>query len=152
MNDYQFKLVRLQGEFVWHQHEDTDETFIVLEGELTIDLESGPVVLSGHVLASAQNQNSWAGLHGALTAHGYAYPRRAFQRAGACAKTPVSGWCCKGDVPPAFVRACRQRRADPGPMRRVFLDPRDLLQIHWLGYSEGVSLERQPVRQQSRMY
>lgn len=46
MNDYQFKLVRLQGEFVWHQHEDTDETFIVLEGELTIDLESGPVVLS----------------------------------------------------------------------------------------------------------
>jgi hypothetical protein len=41
MNDYQFKLVRLQGEFVWHQHEDTDETFIVLEGELTIDLESG---------------------------------------------------------------------------------------------------------------
>ena len=45
MNDYQFKLVRLQGEFVWHQHEDTDETFIVLEGELTIDLESGPVVL-----------------------------------------------------------------------------------------------------------
>ena len=46
MNDYQFKLVRLQGEFVWHQHEDTDETFIVLEGRLTIDLESGPVVLS----------------------------------------------------------------------------------------------------------
>ena len=46
MNDYKFKLVRLQGEFVWHQHEDTDETFIVLEGELTIDLESGPVVLS----------------------------------------------------------------------------------------------------------
>lgn len=45
MNDYQFKLVRLQGEFVWHQHEDTDETFIVLEGELTIDLESGPVIL-----------------------------------------------------------------------------------------------------------
>ena len=45
MNDYQFKLVRLEGEFVWHEHQDTDETFIVLEGELTIDLESGPVVL-----------------------------------------------------------------------------------------------------------
>lgn len=45
MNDYQFKLVRLEGEFVWHQHEETDETFIVLEGELCIDLESGPVVL-----------------------------------------------------------------------------------------------------------
>ena len=30
MNDYQFKLVRLQGDFVWHQHDDTDEVFIVL--------------------------------------------------------------------------------------------------------------------------
>ena len=46
MNDYQFKLVRLEGEFVWHHHEETDETFIVLEGELIIDLESGPVLLS----------------------------------------------------------------------------------------------------------
>ena len=46
MNDYQFKLVRLEGEFDWHQHEETDETFIVLEGELTIDFESGPVELS----------------------------------------------------------------------------------------------------------
>lgn len=45
MNNYQFKLARLEGEFVWHQHEKTDETFIVLEGELSIDLESGPVVL-----------------------------------------------------------------------------------------------------------
>jgi hypothetical protein len=33
MNDYQFKVVRLQGDFVWHDHKDTDETFIVLEGE-----------------------------------------------------------------------------------------------------------------------
>ena len=30
MNDYQFKVVRLQGDFVWHDHKDTDETFIVL--------------------------------------------------------------------------------------------------------------------------
>ena len=30
MNDYQFKLVKLLGEFVWHNHQDTDETFIVL--------------------------------------------------------------------------------------------------------------------------
>lgn len=45
MNDYQFKLVRVKGEFVWHQHDETDETFIVLEGELTIDLEAGPVIL-----------------------------------------------------------------------------------------------------------
>ena len=34
MNDYQFKLVKLQGDFVWHDHKDTDETFVVLEGVL----------------------------------------------------------------------------------------------------------------------
>jgi len=45
MNDYQFKLVKLQGEFVWHHHEDTDETFLVIEGELRIDFREGPVVL-----------------------------------------------------------------------------------------------------------
>lgn len=46
MNDYQFKIVKLQGEFVWHQHADTDETFIVLEGELTIRLRDGDVRLA----------------------------------------------------------------------------------------------------------
>ena len=45
MNDYQFKLAKLEGEFVWHDHTDTDETFIVLEGELTIELRDGSVVL-----------------------------------------------------------------------------------------------------------
>jgi len=44
MNDYQFKLVRIQGEFVWHKHPATDETFIVLEGELRIDFRDGEVV------------------------------------------------------------------------------------------------------------
>ena len=46
MNDYQFKLVRLQGEFVWHEHTDTDETFIVLEGSLVIDFKEGAVTLN----------------------------------------------------------------------------------------------------------
>ncbi len=32
MNDYQFKIVKLQGDFIWHDHKDTDETFIVIEG------------------------------------------------------------------------------------------------------------------------
>lgn len=41
MNDYQFKLVKIQGEFVWHQHDDTDETFIVLEGDMGIEFEDG---------------------------------------------------------------------------------------------------------------
>lgn len=45
MNDYQFKLVRLEGEFVWHDHQDTDETFIVLEGKLLIDFQGGTVEL-----------------------------------------------------------------------------------------------------------
>ena len=38
MNDYQFKLVKVKGEFIWHHHKDTDETFIVLEGTLYIAL------------------------------------------------------------------------------------------------------------------
>ncbi|WP_237886473.1 cupin domain-containing protein [Pseudomonas sp. PGPR40] len=45
MNDYQFKVVKIEGDFVWHAHADTDETFIVLEGELRIDLREGAVVV-----------------------------------------------------------------------------------------------------------
>ena len=46
MNDYQFKLVRIQGDFVWHDHPDTDETFLVLDGELRIDFRDGDVTLA----------------------------------------------------------------------------------------------------------
>ena len=46
MNDYQFKVVRIQGDFVWHDHKDTDETFIVLEGSLRIDFGDGHVNLA----------------------------------------------------------------------------------------------------------
>ena len=45
MNDYQFKLVKLEGDFIWHEHADTDETFIVIEGSLRIDLSDGDVTL-----------------------------------------------------------------------------------------------------------
>ncbi|CAB3954564.1 hypothetical protein LMG6001_03760 [Achromobacter insolitus] len=45
MNDYQFKLVKIQGEFVWHSHADTDETFIVIEGHLRIELREGHIDL-----------------------------------------------------------------------------------------------------------
>ncbi|TBN08099.1 cupin domain-containing protein [Agrobacterium cavarae] len=45
MNDYQFKIARLQGDFIWHHHADTDETFIVLEGKLRIDFRDGEVTL-----------------------------------------------------------------------------------------------------------
>jgi mannose-6-phosphate isomerase-like protein (cupin superfamily) len=46
MNDYQFKVVKLQGDFIWHDHADTDETFIVLEGLLRIDFRDGQVSVS----------------------------------------------------------------------------------------------------------
>jgi mannose-6-phosphate isomerase-like protein (cupin superfamily) len=45
MNDYHFKLVKFQGEFVWHRHEDTDEVFIVLDGEMFIAFRDGGVNL-----------------------------------------------------------------------------------------------------------
>lgn len=45
MNDYQFKLVKIEGDFVWHSHRDTDETFIVLKGNLRIDFRDGSVDL-----------------------------------------------------------------------------------------------------------
>ena len=52
MNDYQFKLVKIKGEFVTHNHEDTDEVFIVIEGSMeihyedrVIELKSGEMVV-----------------------------------------------------------------------------------------------------------
>jgi mannose-6-phosphate isomerase-like protein (cupin superfamily) len=46
MNDYQFKVVKIQGDFVWHSHKDTDETFLVVDGNLRIDFRDGAVHLS----------------------------------------------------------------------------------------------------------
>lgn len=46
MNDYQFKLAKIEGDFVWHDHPDTDETFVVLEGQIRIDFRDGTVHLS----------------------------------------------------------------------------------------------------------
>lgn len=43
MNDYQFKLERLQGDFIWHADQDSDETFIVLDGTPRIDFRDGAV-------------------------------------------------------------------------------------------------------------
>jgi mannose-6-phosphate isomerase-like protein (cupin superfamily) len=45
LNDYQFKVVRIEGDFVWHDHPETDEAFIVLDGELRIDFRDRSVVL-----------------------------------------------------------------------------------------------------------
>ena len=43
INDYQFKLIKLQGDFIWHNHRNTDEAFIVIEGDLRIDFRDGAV-------------------------------------------------------------------------------------------------------------
>lgn len=43
MNDYQFKLAKVQGEFIWHSHPDTDEVFIVIDGALDIEFRDGRV-------------------------------------------------------------------------------------------------------------
>ncbi|MEX1167039.1 MAG: cupin domain-containing protein [Hydrogenophaga sp.] len=51
MNDYQFKVAKIEGEFVWHQHAETDETFIVLEGELRIDFRDGSIQLRAGQMA-----------------------------------------------------------------------------------------------------
>ncbi|WP_371634113.1 cupin domain-containing protein [Streptomyces sp. NBC_01259] len=45
INDYEVKLAKLKGEFVWHTHEDTDELILVMSGRLTIQLRDRDVVL-----------------------------------------------------------------------------------------------------------
>ena len=52
MNNYQFKLVKIKGDFIWHNHADTDETFIVIKGKMKIqfktnivDLEEGEMII-----------------------------------------------------------------------------------------------------------
>lgn len=46
MNDYQIKLVKIEGDFVWHNHEDTDEMFFVIEGKMEIEFENETVELN----------------------------------------------------------------------------------------------------------
>lgn len=45
LNDYHFKIAKIQGEFVWHSHPETDEFFLVVDGDLTIHLRDGDLVL-----------------------------------------------------------------------------------------------------------
>ncbi len=46
LNDYDVRIAKLEGEFVWHAHEDTDEMFLVIKGDLKILLRDGEVNLS----------------------------------------------------------------------------------------------------------
>ncbi|MET0965779.1 MAG: cupin domain-containing protein [Nakamurella sp.] len=50
LNDYEIKIVRIKGEFVWHTHDDTDELFLVVDGRLTIQLRDGDVTLGPNQL------------------------------------------------------------------------------------------------------
>ncbi|MEP2707856.1 MAG: cupin domain-containing protein [Roseibium sp.] len=45
MNDYQFKLAKVEGEFVWHDHPETDEVFMVIKGRVRIDFRDSSVTL-----------------------------------------------------------------------------------------------------------
>ena len=45
VNDFQVKLVKLEGEFTWHRHETEDELFLVVKGRLTMQLRTGDLVL-----------------------------------------------------------------------------------------------------------
>jgi len=46
MNNNQFKLIKIVGEYVWHVHEEADKVFMVLEGEMIIDFRDGQVKIS----------------------------------------------------------------------------------------------------------
>src|SRR5438309_11275613 len=47
MNDYQFKLVKLEGEFVWHDHKETDEVCLVCKGEMESGFRDRSVIVRG---------------------------------------------------------------------------------------------------------
>ncbi len=46
LNEYQFKIVKIEGDFIWHGHVDTDEAFLVIEGILRIDFRDGHVLVN----------------------------------------------------------------------------------------------------------
>lgn len=45
LNEYQFKIVKIEGDFIWHDHVDTDEAFLVIDGVLRIDFRDGHVLV-----------------------------------------------------------------------------------------------------------
>jgi mannose-6-phosphate isomerase-like protein (cupin superfamily) len=52
MNDYEFKIVKFKGDFLWHSHPDTDETFIIMDGTLVMNFPDRKVEV--HAGGSAQ--------------------------------------------------------------------------------------------------
>jgi mannose-6-phosphate isomerase-like protein (cupin superfamily) len=63
MNDIQFKLVKVAGDFIWHKHKDTDEVFMVLEGQLRIDYRDSSATLNEgemHVVKKGMEHKPYA--------------------------------------------------------------------------------------------
>ena len=57
MNNYQFKLVKIKGQFIWHTHEDTDEVFIVIEGKMGIEFKERRIEINqGEMFVVEKNE------------------------------------------------------------------------------------------------
>ena len=62
MNDYQFKIGKLKGDFVWHDHKDTDEACLVIDGNLRIDFRDGAVHLGRRDVRRPQRRGAQRGV------------------------------------------------------------------------------------------
>ena len=90
INDYDVRIVKLQGDFTWHKHDDTEELFLVLSGELTIQMRDRNVVLGPHDLfvclgvpsTAAHGYGDRSPPAGARQRHQHRRCRRRFHRRG----------------------------------------------------------------------
>jgi mannose-6-phosphate isomerase-like protein (cupin superfamily) len=70
MNNYDFKIVKFKGDFIWHSHPETDETFIIMEGTLVMNfrdrkVEVGPgemIVIPKGVEHKPSSENGYKAL------------------------------------------------------------------------------------------
>lgn len=115
MNDYQFKLVKLQGAFVWHRHADTDEVFIVLDGNMTIEFRDGVVALSAgqmHVVPKGSNTARRRSTNAACCWSSRAVWSIPAMRVAHTPQTTTSGFEC-----------CATRAGARRPIRRLVAEP-----------------------------
>ncbi len=80
LNDYEVKVAKFKGDFVWHQHDDTDELFLCLQGELLIELRDGglSVIRCSWTLVTFSLERVLAGLQ--LCCVAWIRPLPSFQR------------------------------------------------------------------------
>ena len=92
MNDHQFKVVKLQGDFIWHHHKDTDETFIVIQGDLRIFSQRRGACQDGRDVRGSKG----GGAQTVRRERGETAPDRATRRAqyGGCGWRADSGAGC----------------------------------------------------------